>query len=349
MRPDHTAVNRWQSAPNDVKCRDSEAILKGHAVIGTKTSGRCRAWGLGAITAAVMAMAAVTVLTAAPARADEEILRKESIYNTIIVSEGNGYRYLKFGHKNIHYYETTYNPNDDLELPSAYTQFLTAGVAYADNLDKAVMIGMGGGRTSTYLARSIPSLDVTGVELDPAIVDIAREYFGFKEGPNLKVVERDGRIFMRQTDETYDMIFVDAYRGHYVPFHLLTQEFYELLESKMAPGGVVVQNIAPTTMLYDYAISTIGTVFDSVDIYPARGNYVAIAYNGPRKPDAWLAARAAERQQALDLRYDLSYLVAERAAIRTRIDAEKVLTDDYAPANYLKSVERYRNSLKRNR
>lgn len=305
-----------------------------------------RAKSIGILTwAACAAFLAPSMVATAPASA-KLLLKKESVYNTIFVVQEGPYRVLKFGYKRRHYWESTYNPRDPTEMPAVYTQFATAGLAYTKKLKRAVVIGMGGGRTTWYLSHYLPAVQVTGVELDPEIVKIADKYFDVREGGNLKIVNRDGRIFMRRTKEKYDYIAVDAYRGAFVPFHLLTQEFYQLLEKRLEPGGVVVQNIEPTTMLFDHALATISSVFDTVDLYQANNNIVAIAHNGPRKSVAELAARAAPLQSTHKFRYVLADM------IRTRMpeqpwDQKKVLTDDFAPANYLKAVEAHNRKWKR--
>ncbi len=269
-----------------------------------------------------------------------QVLRKESIYNTIFVFERGSYRYLKFGSSNRHYTETIYNPEDRTEMPSTYTRHMTLAAVYAQSLDEAVVVGMGGGRTSWYMAHFIPDMTVTGVELDPEIVKIADEYFDVRAEGNLQVAESDGRIFFRRRPEArYDIIQVDAYRGPFVPFHLLTQEFYQLLEDRLSPGGVVVQNIEPSTMLFDHALATIGSVFDTIDLYIAGGNVVAVAHDGPRRTMAHLQAVARERQAEHGFRYDLLELLDSRVGQTPEADSSKVLTDDFAPANYLRSVE----------
>lgn len=300
---------------------------------------------LQAIAARMGALVLLTIglvsATGGEGRAAELLLKKESVYNTIFVFQDDTYRYLKFGHNARHYTESVYNPEDPTELPARYTQYLTAGLAYAPKLEKAAMIGMGGGRTTWYLSHHVPELTVTGVELDPAIVDIADEHFDVREGENLKIAEMDGRLFVRRSRETFDLIFVDAYRGPFVPFHLLTKEFYELLEKRLTPGGAVVQNIEPSTMLFDHALATIGSVFDTIDLYRAGGNSVAIAYDGPRRSLEELQARGKELSDQYGLRYRLDTMAGERVRKTPEFGRDKVLTDDFAPANYLKSVEKH--------
>ena len=130
---------------------------------------------------------------------------------------------------------------------------------------------------------------------------------------------------------------IDAYRGPFVPFHLLTKEFYTLVKSRLAPGGVVVQNIEPSTMLFDSAIATLHSVFPSVDLYDGGGNVVAVGYDGPSLRQADLLARAGKVQERYNLRYDLRTLAAARRSFAR--PAGKVMTDDFAPVETLRAIE----------
>jgi spermidine synthase len=122
-----------------------------------------------------------------------------------------------------------------------------------------------------------------------------------------------------------------------VPFHLLTKEFYTLVKSRLAPGGVVVQNIEPSTMLFDSATATLNSVFPSVDLYEGGGNVVAVGYDGPSLRQADLLARAAKVQERYKLRYDLRTMVATRRVLQR--PAGKILTDDFAPVETMRAIE----------
>src|SRR6185437_7610682 len=117
--------------------------------------------------------------------------------------------------------------------------------------------------------------------------------------------------------------------GPFVPFHLLTKEFYQLVKSRLTPGGVVVQNIEPSTMLFDSATATLRSIFPSVDLYDGGGNIVAVGYEGTSQPQADLMARAAAAQDRARLRYDLRTMVSQRRVFSK--PSGKILTDDFAP------------------
>jgi len=288
-------------------------------------------------------------LAASPAHAQAArtlIDSRESLYNNIYVYREGPYVSMTFGYNRRIYTESIYNTLDDRDLPVPYTRYMTESLIYPKNIHAILEIGFGGGRTSWYLHRFLPNVQVTSVELDPAVVELSGKYFGIGDEPNFKVVNRDGRIFLSESKDKYDIILIDAYRGPFVPFHLLTKEFYELVKSHLAEGGVVAQNIEPSTMLFDSAVKTIHAVFPQLDFYVAEGNVVTIAYDGPPRPPDDLQQEAARRQAAYGFRFDLLRMFGDRKRLPpdlgTTIDPNaKVLTDDFAPVETLKAVENH--------
>lgn len=270
------------------------------------------------------------------------------------------------------YEESIYNASDDRELPVPYTEFMTASLMYPNKINSILEIGSGGGRTAWYLHRFLPNVRVTTVELDPAVVELSHKYFGIKDELNFRVVTKDGRIFLADSKDHYDVILIDAYRGPFVPFHLLTKEFYELVRAHLTEGGVIGVNVEPSTMLFDSAVKTLMTVFSNVEFYDAGGNgtssaltgadvgsnIVAIAYNGDYRSGSDLSAIAEKRQSEYVLRYDLRQMLPHRFVLKPVgasfdvvnqdgiatggiDDHAKVLTDDFAPVEALKAITRH--------
>ena len=236
--------------------------------------------------------------------------------------------------------ESIVNPKDELDLPVTYTRSMTAGLAYADKLERAAIIGLGGGRTAWYHHKSVPGLEFTAAELDPEVARIADNYFDVRPERNFDIEIMDGRVWLTKSDKTFDIILVDAYRGPFVPFHLLTSEFYQLVAEHLEPGGVVVQNVEPSTMLFDSAVATIRSAFEHLVFLRGAGNIVILAYNGPRKDEATIQRLAAERTKEYDLRYDLTEILKNRYTPEDDF-VTKPLTDDFAPVEYLKAIDRH--------
>lgn len=294
----------------------------------------------GFLLCAAVALAGITTLAAAERKL---LVERESLYNNIYIYSEPPYVTLSFGHNGRLYTESIHNTKDELDLPVVYTRYMTAGLMYPKTVKSILEIGSGGGRTAWYLHRHLPDVPITTVELDPVVAELAQKHFGIKNEKNFKIATRDGRLFLRENKQRYDMILIDAYRGPFVPFHLLTKEFYLAIEAHLAPGGVVVQNIEPSTMLFDSATKTIQSVFDQVEFYLARGNVVTVAYDGPKRTLKELQGVADTRQAAYKLRYDLKSLLAQRRGLSPEVGTisadAKILTDDFAPAESLKAIE----------
>jgi spermidine synthase len=268
-----------------------------------------------------------------------DLLEKaDSYYNTILVYQGkDGLRRMEFGFNRKRYFECVHNPADPLELKQEYMQLMTLGVLYSPHPATALSIGMGGGKVSSYLLATLPQLQYTEVELDPDVVRLAKKYFDYKDTPRRTVVVNDGRRFLMGSPEHFDIIMLDAYRGPFVPFHLLTEEFYREVKKHLSPGGVVVQNIDSSTLLFDSTIATLHQEFEQTEYYSAGGNTVAIAYDGSRKTAEELGLRAKTLDDQYHFRYSLEDMLRGRAYPALKADA-KPLTDDFAPVDTLNAI-----------
>ena len=296
---------------------------------------------------AILALAALLTAQPETARAQVSVMapdgvieKVESEYNNVFVIKQGQMLYMNFGYQNSQYVESVYDMLDRGALAARYTRYMTLAPVYVERFERAAFVGLGGGRTASYLVDSFPQLSMEIAELDPEVIRLAKKYFGVKESERLKLNAQDGRIFLTRSKNTYDAVFLDAYRGPFVPFHLLTREYFEIIKRHLRPGGVVAQNVEPTTMVLDSAIRTIGAVFRNVETYEAGGNVVIIAYDGEPVAPAKLRERAAALTKQHKLRYDLVELLAAKRDIKPQAGA-KLLTDDFAPVEMLKTIKRH--------
>ncbi len=272
------------------------------------------------------------------------IERRESQYNTIYVVRQGAVVTMMFGVNEQLFSESAYDAADPGRLVFAYTQMMMAGLAYPVQPRTMLEIGLGGGRMASYIRDGMPDATITCVELDPAVIELARAHFALREDSRLRVVQGDGRIYLDRSRDAYDMIKLDAYRGTFVPFHLTTREFYQLCRRRLKPGGCVTQNIAPDTLLYDAAIATMKSVFANVDEYwtgadLSVSSVIAVAYDGPRRTARQLATTAQALQTRYSFRHPLPDIVARRRQKPLPVGGQ-VLTDDFAPVESLRAIER---------
>jgi spermidine synthase len=267
-------------------------------------------------------------------RPDGRIAHIESEYNDIYVNKRRNELTMSFQLKGWDYTESVANLADPDDLPLRYTQVMTIAALYPETPKRILMLGLGGGTLSTYLGRFMPEAYIDVVDIDRRVIETAKTYFGLRESEHVRYLDGDGRVFLNRHKELYDLILLDAYRGGFVPFHLLTREFYELVKQRLAPGGAVASNVHDGTKLYHSTVKTLGQVFPSVDLYPTRQGEVIAVGTVWTPEQEMLAHRAAALQEAQNFRFPLPELL-ERRMSNPRAEAEggDLITDDFAPVN----------------
>jgi predicted membrane-bound spermidine synthase len=200
-------------------------------------------------------------------------------------------------------------------------------------IDNALLIGLAGGTVSKQLTAGYGPIPIDGVELDPVIVDVGREYFDMTE-PNLNVIINDGRYVLRTTDTEYDLIGVDAYRQPYIPFQLTTREFFREVSNALTDDGVAVMNVGRTETDYrlvDVIASTMKDVFPNVYVIDTErySNSIVIATNSPSQIETF-AISVAQQPEGSPIRI-VGDAALETGNIREVTEVTTVFTDDHAP------------------
>mgnify|MGYP001343881971 CR=1 FL=1 len=132
--------------------------------------------------------------------------------------------------------------------------------------------GLGGGSTQKAYNHYYPDIQVDTVELDPMVASVAKRFFGVKESPKLKIHVSDGRVYLKKNKGVkYDIILLDAYTSHrngsYIPYHLATKEFFELVSKNLVDNGVLGYNVIGT---YDgWRADNVGSLHQTLQsVYP---------------------------------------------------------------------------------
>jgi len=197
-----------------------------------------------------------------------------SAYHHIEVIDEGAIRTLSFNGS----METKMSRFNPLEGHFEYTEYFHMAWLWNTNLGRVLMIGLGGGSTQRSYQHYYTNVLVDTVELDPAVVSVARRFFTVTETPRHRIHTNDGRVFLRRTTNVYDAIIMDAYAttryGSSIPPHLTTREFFALAQSHLTTNGVMAYNIIGQTQGWneDFVGSlyrTMREVFPHVYVFPA--------------------------------------------------------------------------------
>lgn len=219
-----------------------------------------------------------------------------------------------------------------------YTRMMMSALFLKPQPRSILIIGLGGGTLPRALTTVLPEASIDTVEIDPAVVKVAKQYFSFSPSQRVTVAEVDGRVFVKRAireRRQYDLIMLDAFDHEYIPEHLLTQEFLGEVKSLLAPGGVLAANTFSSSRLYSHESVTYARVFG--EFYNLkRENRVILAMNGTLPPVETIETNSAVHRAALakfDVHPDLLLpLFSTRPDWNSKA---RVLTDQYSPANLL--------------
>jgi hypothetical protein len=130
------------------------------------------------------------------------------------------------------------------------------------------------------------------VEVDPAVLELAREHLGLRKQPGLRVRCADGRAHLAaRPDGSADVVLIDAFVGARVPRHLATAEALADAARVVAPAGAIAINVVDAPPMADVraigaglreSFATVAAVGGGPVLRGRRGgNVVLIAGHAP--------------------------------------------------------------------
>jgi len=255
----------------------------------------------------------------------EVVYQKESLYGKIAVVDRGERRFLLVNNAT----HTEYNLKTE-EFTFAYLRLFEKTLKYFPQAETCLGIGLGGGGIDNKFRAH--GIEVDNVEIDPKVIEVAKEYFGF-DG---EVVAADGRYYVQNSDKKYDLIFLDAFGGYSVCPHLVTQEAFNAMKNILSPDGILAIN----SMGWEFGHSTKDTFVKALyktlkSVFP----YVYVKARGSGFTS--MVFYCSNNPLSLDTNF---------VSVDVFPDEETpLLTDDYNPAEILTipQAEEWRSSLRK--
>jgi spermidine synthase len=200
------------------------------AVIGLRSG---RAIG---VPAAIAGLVLIPIGTIKAAEDGRVIYEKETEYQYArVIQEPNGDRRLELNEG--HAVHSLWRPGTVLTHDYWDAMYADSGAPRS-----VAILGNAAGTTAREFHVLRPRTRLDPVEIDPELTQIGYRFFGLPR--SIKVHHEDARPFLRRRPhQRWDAILVDAYRQPYIPFYLVTKEFFQLVHDRLTPNGRVVVNV----------------------------------------------------------------------------------------------------------
>lgn len=279
------------------------------------------------------------------------LLEVSTPYHNIAVVEDTveELRMLQFDRR---YNESTVSTNPPHISSAEYTAYFHLAFLVKPEIDRTLFIGAGGAVGPRSFRMHDPKMEIDVVDIDPKVLELTRSHFYLpkaEDDPKIRTIAADGRIFVREANEPYDCIVLDAFTiGGRIPFHLVTQEYFDLCRERMTDDGVFVMNInsaleGPKAHIFRSTYRTLKLCFPEVYVFrndategeptTQSTNIMFVATKGskPLSAEEWRERAAAYRSASyIDSRI-LRHLVTELVETPPDVSSAPVFTDDYAP------------------
>jgi hypothetical protein len=187
---------------------------------------------------------------------------------------------------------------------------------------KVAVVGLGAG---AIFAHAVPAENWTYYEINPAVVEIARDkrYFSYvgecAQAP-FNVVLGDARLRLREaTDAAYGLIMIDAFSSDAIPVHLMTQQALDLYLSKLGPNGFLVFHISNRNLDLKPVVADLAKSRNLTSVY--LGDPILDPVKA-KDPSAWVVMTRSEA--------DVGALVKTPIASPLTGDGKHLWTDDFS-------------------
>lgn len=181
----------------------------------------------------------------------DEIYRHRNFYGIISVidkapDQASHFRQLKHG-SIVHGFQFLHP--DMKQMPTAYYSH-QSGVGGAFSFLHqygAIKVGAIGLGTGTIAALAKPGDSIDFYEIDQDIIYASQSYFSFLSDSQaaIQIIHDDGRLGLGSSQTSkYDLLVIDAFSGDTIPFHLITEEAFELYQSMLKPNGIIAFHIS---------------------------------------------------------------------------------------------------------
>jgi spermidine synthase len=270
-----------------------------------------------------------------------QIYETESAYNYIQVIENDGFRLLRLNEgQGVH----SVWHSDQLDYAGPWEQFLAAPFFNPPQVElgqvkSMAIIGLAAGTVARQASEVFGPIPIDGYEIDAEIIRVGQDFFDMNQ-PNLTAIAQDGRLGLSQSEHSYSIIGIDAYQPPYIPWHLTTREFFQLVYDRLDANGVMVINVGRSPndrSLINGLAGTIMSVFPSVFVMDVPNSFNSIIY------------ATVQPTQVQNLYDNLLYLYTqpdthpllitalERFVMNQQPtpEAKIVFTDDWAPVEWM--------------
>lgn len=154
------------------------------------------------------------------------------------------FNYLEVNKRHGHYVLDSEHVNYSFgELHKVFQQAFKLLNQDISSFQKTLILGFGAGSVAHILQQELGFEGIiTGVEIDPKVIELGGVFFGLNKAKNLRIEICDAYDFVFTEQQNYDLIVVDLFNDHHIPEKFDQIEFLTQLDKLLEKGGILLYN-----------------------------------------------------------------------------------------------------------
>ncbi|MBU1164722.1 fused MFS/spermidine synthase [Patescibacteria group bacterium] len=229
---------------------------------------------------------------------------------------------------------------DTGEMATEYSRYMILDRIFNTDIKKVLVIGGGAYSQPKDINNRFPNAQIDVVEIDPMVTKMAMDYFNFVPNDKFNIFHEDGRIFLNNNKNKYDVIYLDAFISWYaIPFQLTTVETIEKIYNSLEDDGIVIANLISSldgekSYFFKSELKTFSKYFSNYYIFPVYTKKIDSIQN------IIVILTKSSNTYTLDQLYNLARSEQEKSLIKNLyqesidLSQTEILTDDFAPVDY---------------
>ena len=169
-----------------------------------------------------------------------------------------------------------------------YSLLAMYSLLFVNKPKNILVVGCGGGIISREMIHYFPEVKIDIIDINDEMINIARDFFFFETNDSIRFIKGDGMQVVSSLKDQYDIIILDAFSKDYIPFHLMTKDFYKMTNDRLKEDGVSVMNTSSFHPSFYNQLNTIREAYGD-NLYSLIGErneltYMVYALKNDRKP-----------------------------------------------------------------
>jgi spermidine synthase len=145
-------------------------------------------------------------------------------------------------------------------------------------IKNCLVLGLGGGTVVKIIRKLWPEAKITGIDIDPLMVELGKKYLGLDE-TNLEIKIQDAA---KPIPGKFYLVVVDLYQGDNFPKKFESSEFSRLVHGYVSKKGIVIFNrlyYKEKKKMAEEFGEKLKDVFKNVQYYYPEANIMFFCYN----------------------------------------------------------------------